>query len=62
MVVMRMWPNELFIDYVDALDRWPDLDLGNFAALWLAAQALAESAVDLGLEPEDIPNILLDCD
>jgi hypothetical protein len=57
---MRMWPNELFIDYVDALYRHPDLDLGNFAALWLAAQALAEAAVEVGFEPEDIPNILLD--
>jgi len=57
---MRMWPNDFFIDYADTLRAHPDLDLGNFVALWLAAQALAESAVALGFEPEDIPDILLD--
>jgi len=57
---MRVWPNELFIDYVDALAEYPSLDLGDVVELWLAAQAFAESVVTLGFSLEDIPDLLLD--
>ena len=57
---MRVWPNQLFIDFAAMLEKYPHLDLENFAALWLAAEALAEDCVALGIDVEDVP--LLDPD
>lgn len=57
---MQAWPHELFLDYTNALQRHPGLDREKFAALWLEADALARLAVEVGLEPEDIPGLIMD--
>gem|GEM_PF-6631980 len=54
-----MWPDEMMSDYVNSLESRPDLDLESFAALWLAADALARLALEAGLEPEDIPSLIM---
>jgi hypothetical protein len=59
---MQTWPEELSIDYAHALQRRPGLDLESFAALWLAADALAKLALEAGLEPADIPSLIMDAE
>lgn len=57
---MHVSQNALFLEYVDALERHPHLEFKAFVALWIAAHSFAETAVTLGFEPEDIPDLLLD--
>ena len=52
----------IIIDYVAATDNHGFLDFGEFVAVWIAAQALAEVAADAGLEPEDAEELLLRLD
>jgi hypothetical protein len=57
---MRFWPNYLFIDFAEALERHPELELGIYAQFWLAAQAIADAAIELGIDADEIDDYLPD--
>jgi hypothetical protein len=57
---MRFWPNYLFIDFAEALERHPELKLGIYAQFWLAAQAIADAAIELGIDADEIDDYLPD--
>ncbi|HXH40902.1 MAG TPA: hypothetical protein VNN08_19910 [Thermoanaerobaculia bacterium] len=57
---MRIWPNYLFIDFAEALERHPQLDLGTYIPFWFAAQAIADAAIELGIDADEIDDLLPD--
>jgi len=57
---MRFWPNYLFIDFAEALERHPELELGIYCHFWLAAQAIADAAIELGIDADEIDDYLPD--
>jgi hypothetical protein len=57
---VRFWPNYLFIDFAEAFERHPEMELRIYVHFWVAAQAIADWAIELGLEEEDIPEFMGD--
>lgn len=51
--------NHLLLDYVAMTEKFGLLDFGQFVALWHAADALMESGLQAGFEPQDIPELLV---
>ena len=58
--LMRFWPNYLFIDFAEAFERHPELVLGIYCHFWLAAQAIADAAIELGIDADEIDDYLAD--
>ena len=56
--MMRIMPNYLFIDFAEALDRHPELKLGIYVHFWFAAQVIAEKALELGCDADEIMELL----
>lgn len=50
--------NRILIDYAAMTEKFGDLDFAEFIALWHAADAFMETALDAGFEPEDVPDLL----
>ena len=50
---------QLLVDYHYFCQKFGPLPLGDFIALWHAADALMQTAVENGFEPEDMPDLLI---
>ncbi|MEK6371226.1 MAG: hypothetical protein AABO58_00885 [Acidobacteriota bacterium] len=51
--------NQVLLDYATMTEKFGFLDFGEFIALWHAADALMASGLEVGLEPQDVPDLLL---
>ncbi|HEX7681465.1 MAG TPA: hypothetical protein VF713_25290 [Thermoanaerobaculia bacterium] len=55
---MRIMPNYLFIDFAEALEQHPELQLGIYVHFWFAAQLIADRAIALGCDADEILELL----
>jgi hypothetical protein len=51
--------NHLLRDHVAMTEKFGFLDFGEFVALWHAADALMEAGLQVGFEPQEIPEMLV---
>jgi hypothetical protein len=51
--------NQLLLDYALMTEKFGALDFGEFIAVWHAADALMAVSIQMGLEPADVPDLLL---
>lgn len=49
----------LLIDYGYFCDRFGPLSFSDFVALWHAADALMQTAIESGYEPHEVPDLLI---